>query len=94
VVVHNARGHETTVCEGCADSDFFRCHHCDGYFHNDNGITTDDGETYCEDCASEHVRTCEQCGVVSDDLDQFDDDGNCKECQEDEEDASAEAAAS
>lgn len=90
VVAHNARGHETTVCEGCADSDFFRCHHCDGYFHNDNGITTDDGETYCEGCASDHVMTCEKCGVVSDDLDEFDGDGCCSDCHvEDEEEAVA-----
>ncbi len=80
VVAHNSRGHETTVCEDCADSDYFRCNHCDDYFHNDNGTTTDDGDTYCEGCASEYVMTCEQCGIVSDDLEDFDDDGCCSDC--------------
>jgi hypothetical protein len=90
VTVHNARGHEETVCEDCADADYFRCNHCDGYFHNDNGITTDDGETYCEGCASDHVMTCEKCGIVSDDLDDFDEDSCCPGCHvEDEEEAVA-----
>ena len=26
VMVRNRRGHEETVCEGCADADYFRCH--------------------------------------------------------------------
>ena len=90
MTVRNRRGHEETVCEGCADADYFRCHHCDEYHNNDIGITTDDGDTYCEACAGDHVMTCEQCGIVSDDTDDFDEDGRCSDCHvEDEEEAVA-----
>jgi hypothetical protein len=83
------------VCESCADADYFQCHHCDDYFHNDNGVTTEEGNTYCETCASEHVLTCEKCGIVSEDLEDFDGDGCCADChEEDEEDATSEAVAS
>jgi hypothetical protein len=84
VETYDARGHQNyTVCSECA-SNYPECEHCGHRVHEDNSFSTDDGTNYCNRCVETQTATCAACGMVSDDLDQFDDDGNCEDCHVDE----------
>ncbi len=54
------------VCHGCDDSgDFTSCGHCGCVVHGDNTVEAPNGDPYCQDCTSEYIRDCDECGEVS-----------------------------
>lgn len=71
--------HKIGCCEECLNAGGETCCDCGGRVDEDNSRTSDNGDTYCEDCYFNNFAYCEHCGndVPNDD---YLGDGYCNEC--------------
>ena len=64
--VHTRRGREWWVCDSCRDEDYFCCHDCDEWFHNENRREDMDGHDLCEGCTGDWVENTDNKWFPSD----------------------------
>jgi len=57
------------VCQSCfKEHEYTQCHHCGHYFPEEEMIEEDSG-WYCEECHTNHLLKCDECGELFDDND-------------------------
>lgn len=54
-------------CHDCIVYDAFQCRHCGHCYSTETGhvLATDDGNIYCENCASALLKVCDTCGTIA-----------------------------
>lgn len=54
-----------SICEACAeDNGFIRCSDCGEWVHDNEALTTCDGDVICESCYEQDYFTCPDCGEI------------------------------